>query len=105
MVYQPGTDFVAMWRNQTNGAARAEMPALDLVIRTLHRAGMINVFFNNAQPTTNQATTIWFRPAIPTYSGEGTVYLWDRNAFAYKFATPKLFRDYLRASQEEVNEV
>jgi len=97
MSYTPDTDFVALWRKQTNGAARAEMPALDLILSTLHRAGLISVVFNNAQPTANQAKTIWFCPATPTYSGEGQVFLWDSVTSTYKTATPRLFRAYLDA--------
>jgi hypothetical protein len=100
MAYTPGTDFVAMWRNQVNGALKAEMPALDFMIATLARAGMINVSFAATHPTTNQPRTVWFRPANPTHIGEGVVLLWDAAAQAYVNATPRLFNAYLRASED-----
>jgi hypothetical protein len=97
MSYTPGTDFVALWRNQTGGAAKGEMPSLDFLISALDRAGLINVTFSDTQPTANQATTMWFRPAIPTYSGEGVLYLWNASTSAYLVATPTLFAKYLAA--------
>lgn len=89
MSYTPGIDYVALWRNQIGGATKAEMPGLDFAIAALHRAGLINVHFSDTQPTSNQARTMWFRPARPTYSGEGVLYLW--NGVAYVAATPELF--------------
>lgn len=97
MVYTPGTDFVALWRNQTGGAAKAEMPSLDFMITALSRAGLLSVTFSDTQPTSNQATTMWFRPAIPTYTGEGVLYLWNAATAAYVIATPTLFAAYLLA--------
>ncbi len=98
MVYNPSTDFVALWRAVTGGARRAQMPALDFLVAALERSGVLHVQTSNAQPTTNQAKTAWFRPAIPTYSAEGTLYLWDAGASAYVEATPALFNAYLNAS-------
>jgi hypothetical protein len=97
MTYTPNTDFVALWRNQTGGAAKAEMPGIDFLIAALARAGLINVSFAATQPTTNQATTMWFRPANPTYIGEGVLYLWEVASLSYKAATPALFSAYLVA--------
>jgi hypothetical protein len=97
MSYTPGTDFVALWRNQTGGACKAEMPTLDFLVSALDRAGLINVVFSDTQPTSSQATTMWFRPAIPTYAGEGVLYLWDATTAAYLIATPTLFAKYIAA--------
>lgn len=97
MSYTPGTDFVALWRNQTGGAAKAEMPTIDFLVSALQRAGLINVTFSDTQPIANQATTMWFRPAIPTYAGEGVLYLWNAATAAYLIATPTLFAAYIKA--------
>jgi hypothetical protein len=97
MSYTPGTDFVGLWRNQTGGAAKMEMPSLDFMVTALQRAGLINVVYSDTQPTSNQATTMWFRPAIPTYAGEGVLYLWNAATAAYVTATPTLFAAYLLA--------
>jgi hypothetical protein len=97
MSYAPSTDFVALWRNQSGGAAKAEMPSLDLVLQALNRAGLITVQFSDTQPTAGQPTTMWYRPANPTYIGEGVLYLWDATATAYVAATPTLFAKYLLA--------
>ena len=97
MVYTPGTDFVGLWRNQAGGAAKAEMPSLDFVMATLARANLISVMFSDTQPTANQATTMWFRPASPTYSSEGVLYLWNVASASYMTATPTLFAAYLLA--------
>jgi hypothetical protein len=97
MTYTPGSDFIALWRNQSGGAAKAEMPSLDFLIAALARAGLITVSFAATQPTSNQAITMWFRPANPTYIGEGVLYLWEAASSSYKTATPTLFAAYLVA--------
>lgn len=97
MSYAPNTDFVALWRNQSGGAAKAEMPTLDFLVSALARAGLITVQFSDTQPTAGQPTTMWFRPAHPTYIGEGVLYLWDATSSAYLVATPTLFAQYLVA--------
>ena len=95
MVYTPGTDFVGLWRAVTGGAQKAEMPGLDFMISALSRSGLINVSMSAVAPVANQSTTMWFRPATPTYSAEGILKLW--NGSAYVTATPALFNDYLAA--------
>jgi hypothetical protein len=97
MSFVPGTDFVGLWRNQTGGAAKMEMPSLDFMITALQRAGLVNVVFSDTQPIANQATTMWFRPAIPTYAGEGVLYLWNAPTASYLIATPALFAKYIAA--------
>lgn len=97
MTYQPSTDFVGLWRAVTGGAQKAEMPGLDWLVAALQRSGILNVSISGTQPTSNQATTAWFRPATPSYSGEGVLYLWDSVSTAYLPATRKLFYAYLSA--------
>jgi hypothetical protein len=96
MVYTPGTDFVGLWRAVTGGAQKGEMPGLDFTVAALKRSGLLNVSISGTQPTSNQAKTAWFRPASPTFSAEGILYLW--NGSAYVTATPALFLAYLNAS-------
>lgn len=97
MSYTPNTDYVALWRNQSGGAAKAEMPSLDFIVAALGRAGLITVVTNSMPPTSGQPTTMWFQPANPTYAAEGILYLWDATAGTYKQATPTLFAKYLVA--------
>jgi hypothetical protein len=59
------------------------------------RAGLINVVFSEIAPTTNQATTAWFRTAHPSYAAEGALYLWDKVAGTYVPARPDLFLSLL----------
>lgn len=95
MSYTPSTDFVALARAVTGGIQKAEFPGLDLLVNILGRSGLINVSISATQPVANQATTMWFLPATPSYSAEGALYLW--NGAAYVAATPALFNDYLAA--------
>ncbi len=95
MVYVPGTDFVGLWRAVTGGSQKAEMPGLDFVIDALERSGLFNISISGTAPVANESTTMWFRPATPSYSAEGILYLW--NGSAYVTATPALFNDYLAA--------
>jgi hypothetical protein len=98
MPYNPGQDFLALWRTVAGGVEAGEMPALDLIVAALGRAGLLNVQVTQNEPTTNQATTAWFRPAAIDYSAEGALYLWDATNSAYVPATPKLFWAFLVAS-------
>jgi hypothetical protein len=98
MTYQPGTDFVGLYRAMTGGAKKGEMPGLDFVVAAMQRSGILNVSISGSQPTTNQTKTAWFRPASPSYSSEGILYLWDATSTSYVVATPKLFYAYLQAS-------
>jgi hypothetical protein len=98
MPYAAGTDFVGIWRAVTGGAKKGEMPSLDFMVAALQRAGILVVSIGGSQPTTNQPKTAWFRPATPSYSGEGVLYFWDTTSSSYLPATPKLFLAYLNAS-------
>jgi hypothetical protein len=95
MSYAPTTDFIALARAVTGGVQKAEIPGLDVIVDILRRSGLINVSVSATQPVANQATTMWFQPATPSYSAEGTLRLW--NGAAYVAATPALFNDYLAA--------
>jgi|SRR5580765_334159 hypothetical protein len=95
MTYNAATDFVGLMRAVTGGVQKGEMPGLDFMISALSRSGLINVSISASQPVANQATTMWFAPATPSYTAEGTLYLW--NGAAYVAATPALFNDYLAA--------
>jgi len=93
MVYDPTTDFLGLWRATTGGVEKAEMPGLDWWVVAMARAGLINLVVSGSPPTTNQPTTAWFKPHVPSYSAEGVLYLWDGSA--YVPATPDLFITYL----------
>ncbi len=95
MSYTPSTDFIGLWRAITGGVQKGEMPGLDLIVDIIGRSGLVNVSISATAPVANQATTMWFLPATPSYSSEGALYLW--NGAAYAAATPALFNDYLAA--------
>ena len=98
MSYNPATDFIGLWRAVSGGVAKLEMPGLDFVISAFGRSGLINVSVSSTQPISNQATTAWFQPASPSYSGEGGLQLW--NGSAYVAATPRLFLEMLAAAEK-----
>lgn len=95
MSYTPTTDFIGLARAVTGGVQKGEIPGMDLVINILSRCGLFNITIAATQPVSNQAKTMWFLPATPSYSAEGTLYLW--NGSAYVAATAELFNDYLAA--------
>jgi hypothetical protein len=97
MTYAAGTDFVGLWRAQTGGVKKGEMPGLDFVVAAMQRSGILNVSISGSQPVSNQATTAWFKPATPSFSAEGMLYFWDATSSAYLPATRKLFLAYLSA--------
>lgn len=101
MSYNPATDFLALWRNIAGVVSKVEMPGLDYVIAALARAGVIVVSVSATAPVANQSTTAWLRAAVPSSSGEGTFFLWDKVTTAYLAATPKLFLQFLEASAGE----
>lgn len=100
-MYNPATDFNALWRN-TGGALQAlRIPGLDYVIEALARAGVINVTVSATAPVANQSTTAWLQAAAPSYSAEGVFQLWDKLTSAYAPATPRLFLQFLEACAGE----
>ena len=98
MPYDPATDFVGLWRNSGGNVAALEMPGLDLVVAALARAGVVNLSVSATAPVANQSTTAWLQAAVPSYSAEGALFLWDKITTAYLAATPTLFLELLEAS-------
>ena len=96
-MYNPTTDFLALWRNNGSSVSKLDMPGLDYVIAALARAGAINVAVAATAPVANQSTTAWLKTAVPSSSAEGTFWLWDATASAYAAATPGLFLAFLQA--------
>lgn len=91
MSYSPITDFLALLR-QTGSAVNMErMPGIDFVIAALSRLGQFNLFVGQSAPIVNQPTTVWFKPALPSWTAEGTVYLWNAATAQYEIATPALW--------------
>lgn len=98
MAYSSTTDFIALLR-QTSGGVRTErMPGLDYVVAAMARMGMFQLSIGQTPPTTNQITTVWFQPSIPSWVAEGTVFLWSAAASQYQVATPALWDALLLAS-------
>lgn len=93
MSYSPTTDFLALARLSASGVALARAPGLDIVMAALARAGLFALFEGQTAPTVNQATTVWLKPAQPSWSAEATFYLW--NGSAYVLATPALWSTFL----------
>lgn len=89
MSYNPLTDFIALLRSTGGGVRTERMPGLDYVVAALARAGLISVVAGQTAPIANQATTVWFQPTVPSWTGEGVVLLW--NGAAYVAATPALW--------------
>jgi hypothetical protein len=102
MSYTPTTDFLALLRTTSNGQSLAEMPGLDFVVAALARAGQFTIYTGQTQPTTNQTTTVWIKPAQPSWTAEGTVYLWSSAAGAFQPATPALWTTLLSPASAQV---
>jgi hypothetical protein len=98
MSYTPATDFLALIRSTTDGAEIAQAPTLDIVLAALARAGLFTLYVGQTAPTSNQTTTAWLQPAQPSWTAEGTLWLWNATAAAYQLATPALFFQFLQAS-------
>lgn len=97
MVYNPAADFVGLWRNNAGQVSKSEMPGLDFLVAALARAGVINLVVAAAPPVVSQSVTAWLRTAVPSYSAEGALFLWDAVSAAYVAATPALFLSMLQA--------
>jgi len=96
--YNPLTDFLALVR-QTSGVVRFEqLPGLDFVIAALSRSGMFSISVGQTVPTSNQTTIAWFKPASPSWSAEGTLYLWNVATSQYEVATMALWAAFLAPS-------
>lgn len=92
MSYNPITDFLGLLRSTPGGVRQASIPGLDYVLSALARAGLITLYAGQVAPTANQATTVWLKPASPSWSAEGVLYLWDAATAAYEIATPALWQ-------------
>ena len=95
MSYNPATDFLALLRNTGGGVRTEQMPGLDYVIAAFARAGLITVAVQATAPLVNQASTAWFQPAVPSWTAEGQLFLWNAGAGAYQPATPALWAQFL----------
>lgn len=91
MSYTPTTDFLALLRQSAGGVQTERMPGLDYVVAALARAGQFALSVGQTAPIVNQPTTVWFKPALPSWTAEGTVFLWNASAAAYQSATPALW--------------
>jgi len=101
MAYDPTKDFVGLWRNTAGNLSKTEMPGLDFVASALARAGLITLAVSATAPLVSQSTTAWLRPAVPSTSAEGALFLWDPAASAYAAATPKLLLYMLEAAANQ----
>lgn len=91
MSYTPATDFLALVRQSSGGARVGDMPGLDYVVAALSRASMFRLWVGATPPIVNQSSTVWFKPANPSWSAEGNVFLWNAKTNAYELATPELW--------------
>ena len=91
MSYNSATDFIGLLRLVGSGVRSERMPGLDWVVSALSRMGFISLYVGQTAPTVNQATTVWFQPAIPSWIAEGTTFLWDSTGGEYQVATPALW--------------
>jgi hypothetical protein len=94
MSYSSTTDFLALSRLLASGGVRAErMPGLDYIVAALARAGFFNLVVSATAPVTNQSTTAWFKPAVPSWSFEGVLSLWNADDGQFEPATPMLWAE------------
>lgn len=95
MSYAPTTDFLALLRQTSAGVRFERMPGMDFVLAALQRLGFVNVSISQTAPTVNQPSTAWFKPALPSWTAEGTLFLWNTAVAAYQVATPALWGAFL----------
>lgn len=95
MAYNPAIDFLAVLRNTGSGVRSESVPGLDFVVAALARAGVMSLSVGQTAPTTNQATTLWFQPVLPSWTAEGTLYIWNPVDAQYEVATPALWKAFL----------
>ena len=91
MSYDPSTDFLGLLRLTAGGVRSERMPGLDYVVAALARAGMFALSVGQTAPVVNQATTVWFQPAQPSWASEGVTWLWNPTVPGYQVATPALW--------------
>lgn len=95
MAYSPTTDFLALLRQTSGGVRTSRMPGLDYVVAALARAGLFSLWTGQTAPTTNQQSTVWLQPSLPSWVAEGTLWLWNADTGEYEFATPALWKALL----------
>lgn len=91
MAYNPTVDFLALIRTAGGAASIEKMPGLDYVMAAMARAGLFQLYVGQVAPMANQATTAWLKPSVPSWTAEGTVFLWNANTAQYELATPSLW--------------
>lgn len=91
MSYNSSTDFIALLRRTSNGVRLLEMPGLDYVIAGMSRAGMFRLWSGQMPPLTNAASTVWLKTALPSWSAEASVMLWNAETELFEPATPELW--------------
>lgn len=101
MAFNPVTDRLGIWRATGPNVVKAELPALDLVISTLARAGVFALSVSATAPVANQSTTAWLQPVVPSWNGEGAFFLWDKVTTSYLPANAALFLQLLEATAGE----
>lgn len=95
MSYTPAIDFLALLRSTGGGVRTERMPGLDYVVAALARAGLLQLVVGQVAPTADQANTAWFKPGVPSWAGEGTLFLWNAATAEYEVATIALWRALL----------
>lgn len=91
MSYSPTIDFLGLLRQTSGGIELSRMPGLDYVVAALARANLFNLFVGQTAPIVNQATTVWLKPALPSWTAEGVVYIWNPATQQYETATATLW--------------
>lgn len=98
MTYDPSTDFLALLRLVGSDVRSLRMPGLDWLVSALERVGLYSLSVGQDAPTTNQTTTLWFKPSEPSWESEGILYIWNAVSTAYEAATPTLWQAFLSPS-------
>jgi len=99
MSYAPTTDFLGLLRQTSGGMRFLQMPGLDFVVAALARAGLINLSVGQTAPIVDQTNTVWFKPAQPSWTAEGTLYIWNVATNVYEVATHDLWEQLLAGAQ------
>jgi hypothetical protein len=105
MAYDPATDFIALSRQTSGGMRSGRMPGLDYVLAAMERAGMFTLHTGQTAPTTNQAVTVWLKPALQSWTAESSVFLWNAATVAYEPATPALWNALLAPATQVLQDV
>lgn len=91
MSYAPTTDFLALLRQTGNGVRTVQMPALDFVSAALARMGIFKVWVASTAPVSFLSSTVWVRPASPSWASEAAVLLYNSATAQFELATPALW--------------